>query len=425
MITASQRQSNNGSPRKINQTLKLYIPLPKIVAKNTNAAALKTCYDLYSLNDIDIVEHIKDNIDNIVIIDPAGANALCFRRTWLKNLLTDATCIFYPCINNRGVLPKPYKSMVRIYSNNINVVVPLQDINYAITTDVKRFKLYETDITHEFTVSHDVAFNGGTRIGADHCQSGTNKLLHRLLPLPENNAKIKPQIKNSRIIEIAYSRTITENLSPYDKLINPDPTTYSTPKPSFIFKNNNLEIIDFIYDNGFYTIVKYTFTNILKSNIPNAINDGFNNDKFSNDGFNNDKFSNDGFFEVELTSDGNKIFKLKQKQPKTIRDIDLDITGNLIEDNVWVTEEIKDAIKQTALIFNANNQSSIRVFELVAQKMTPKNNSGGARNKIGSLESLTVKELIVRAKAKQIAYSGLKKIDLIARIRQKGSKKVK
>ena len=45
----------------------------------------------------------------------------------------------------------------------------------------------------------------------------------------------------------------------------------------------------------------------------------------------------------------------------------------------------------------------------------------GGRNKKGSLESLTVKELIIRAKAKKIAYSGLKKIDLIARIRQNRS----
>ena len=249
-----------------------------------------------------------------------------------------------------------------------------------------------------------------------------------------NNATIQPQIKKSWIIKIEYSRTITENnpegesLNFYDPLIQAlIPPGYSTPQKSFIFNNisKNLEINDHMY-NGIYTIVKYTFTNIsIKSNITNAINDGFNNNGINND----------GFFEVELTSDG-KILKSQQvqKQLKTnktkTRHIKLDITGKLTEDNVWVTDEIKYAIKQTALIFNEtfnsnNNSSSIPVFERVAILLNKKFvlNSGGARNKIGSLESLTVKELIVRAKAKQIAYSGLKKFDLIARIRQKGSKK--
>ena len=249
-----------------------------------------------------------------------------------------------------------------------------------------------------------------------------------------NNATIQPQIKKSWIIKIEYSRTITENnpegesLNFYDPLIQAlIPPGYSTPQKSFIFNNisKNLEINDHMY-NGIYTIVKYTFTNIsIKSNITNAINDGFNNNGINND----------GFFEVELTSDG-KILKSQQvqKQLKTnktrSRQIKLDIKGKLTEDNVWVTDEIKYAIKQTALIFNEtlnynNNSSSIPVFERVAILLNTKFalNSGGARNKIGSLESLTVKELIVRAKAKQIAYSGLKKIDLIARIRQKGSKK--
>ena len=175
-----------GSPRRRRRLRNLLnyplpLPIPIIDETHTTAAALETCYDLYSLEDIDIEKYTNEDADNIVIIDTTCKNAIGFKRTWLENLLTDAKCIFYPCYNYKVRLSE---CMVRIYSNNINVVVPLQDVDDAIKTDVKRFKLYKTDITHEFTASHDVAVSHGTMVGADHCQDGTNKLLYRLLPDP-------------------------------------------------------------------------------------------------------------------------------------------------------------------------------------------------------------------------------------------------
>lgn len=150
----------------------------------------QNCFDFTMYSDENIKKHISaDKNNNIVIISPSGKKSTCFSRTELKQLLKDQDTVFYPCIGRDGYFPvDKQKTMVRIYSNDFNVVVPVTDVKTAISnTAASIFRIHETDEKYETTASSRTTHNmqdDAARVSADHCQQGSDKQLYRLLPHP-------------------------------------------------------------------------------------------------------------------------------------------------------------------------------------------------------------------------------------------------
>jgi hypothetical protein len=151
----------------------------------------KTCFDFIMYGDEDIKEYLNPenniNSDNLVIIDPNQTRGICSSRTYLENLLRDPSMRFYPCIRvpQGGFQFVRNKTLIRIHSNNFNVVVPITDVKKAMSgQNGNIFKLYKTDTEYEFTSGANAAYLIGREayVSADHCQSGSNKTLYRLLP---------------------------------------------------------------------------------------------------------------------------------------------------------------------------------------------------------------------------------------------------
>ena len=205
-----------GSPARINKKI-LYLLLSLTNAyteKNgfqfetyvvdENLIAPNDCYDVIMYDTYKITEYLRDDLEAIMFVNVvAGADVenfsvLCYTKAYIRQYISDyGNKIFYECNgsgpfidytrdqiiegrnvgNSRKHNLTPYIKLPLV--GGTNVLFPLYQIWKVLESDKRVFYVFrEADL--EFTVSHDVSYNEGSYVSANHCQDGTSEAVYSI-----------------------------------------------------------------------------------------------------------------------------------------------------------------------------------------------------------------------------------------------------
>lgn len=175
----------------------------------------RRCNDIINLDEEDIEEYIKDK-DNIMFVNvsPAGLrqppndvfSAICYTKENLKNYINSYDNIFYKCsiqnsfidYNNDQIIEgvivtgrtheeMPYIKLPLL--GGTNILFPLYKIWKVLESDKKVFYIFPREELN-YTVSHDVSYNEGNYLSANHCQEGSRESVYDIKICGGNNCFI-------------------------------------------------------------------------------------------------------------------------------------------------------------------------------------------------------------------------------------------
>jgi hypothetical protein len=150
------------------------------------------CFDFVMYDDTRAGEYLDENPkEHIILTGPPnaehqmGSNAVCFTRERLKQLLGDPASVYHPCKASASAeyVPLVNWKLIKVALANFTIFVPESDVRSAHKNDAcKVFQARPTTSTLERTASKQFV-NTSNRFSSDHCQTGTEKLVHRLYPV--------------------------------------------------------------------------------------------------------------------------------------------------------------------------------------------------------------------------------------------------
>jgi len=168
-----------------------------------NLIAPKDCYDVIIFDTYKITEYLRDEMESIMFVNVSGDDVenfsvLCYTKAYIRQYISDyGNKIFYECngsgpfidyendqiIEGRNVGNSrkhnliPYIKLPLV--GGTNVLFPLYQILKVLESDKKVFYVFrQPDL--EFTVSHDVSYNDGSYVSANHCQDGTAEAVYNI-----------------------------------------------------------------------------------------------------------------------------------------------------------------------------------------------------------------------------------------------------
>lgn len=149
----------------------------------------RKCLDYVSLDEVTIASHVGQSSDNLVLIDSTGRTAACASRSQIRESIKDPTAVFYPCVrrpDNRGLAANFSAPLIKV-SVGSNYFVPFDDVRRLAhpSTKAQVYMVLPTTTRHERTTSKRAArlIGEAAWVSADHCQEGTAKTVHRLVPV--------------------------------------------------------------------------------------------------------------------------------------------------------------------------------------------------------------------------------------------------
>lgn len=179
----------------IPQALLYPIPEPQITSSQTFEQMLVggLCFNIVDYDYRKVFEYINEpeqqNLyDNIVFIDKRTHKAVCFTKSQIEHSLQDYSSIYLPCVGKNNGFPVATNIMlIKIFSpSGEPVYVPYEDITNLLYNpkfaNIQIFKLIESYVTINYTASADAVIQKNF-VSSHHCQVGTNKRVHRLLPI--------------------------------------------------------------------------------------------------------------------------------------------------------------------------------------------------------------------------------------------------
>lgn len=146
-----------------------------------------TCFDVEELEEENVLKFLNDDPDeNIVILDDdTHLNGVCWKRTNLRNITKDLSAISLPCAGPSGGFPvDERKKFYKISAKNYQAFIPENDLNFLLNSSNNIFQLEKTGVTILTTASASSIINRDF-VSADHCQDGTSKIIHRLIPVKQ------------------------------------------------------------------------------------------------------------------------------------------------------------------------------------------------------------------------------------------------
>ena len=168
-----------------------------------NLISPKDCYDVIMFDTYKITEYLRDEMESIMFVNVSGDDVenfsvLCYTKAYIRQYISDyGNKIFYECngsgpfidyendqiIEGRNVGNSrkhnliPYIKLPLV--GGTNVLFPLYQIWKVLESDKKVFYVFrQPDL--EFTVSHDVSYNEGSYVSANHCQDGTAEAVYNI-----------------------------------------------------------------------------------------------------------------------------------------------------------------------------------------------------------------------------------------------------
>ena len=168
-----------------------------------NLIAPKDCYDVIMFDTYKITEYLRDEMESIMFVNVSGEDVenfsvLFYTKAYIRHYISDyGNKIFYECngsgpfidyendqiIEGRNVGNSrkhnliPYIKLPLV--GGTNVLFPLYQIWKVLESDKKVFYVFrQPDL--EFTVSHDVSYNEGSYVSANHCQDGTAEAVYNI-----------------------------------------------------------------------------------------------------------------------------------------------------------------------------------------------------------------------------------------------------
>lgn len=176
--------------------------LPK--PSNTNLGMRPSkAYDYFELEEFDVDEYIQKNPnENIVLFLSGTSDAFFYEAKRLETDIEDDNKVVYPCVNQAIVLDPTVRpvlgidmrmAMLRLNLTNLTVKVPIKDVHTAIEMahngEENIFVIVPTDLKFKKTASFNAAFPStpNSWVSADHCQTGSDITVYRLLPFTTSN----------------------------------------------------------------------------------------------------------------------------------------------------------------------------------------------------------------------------------------------
>jgi hypothetical protein len=204
-----------GSPARLNKKI-LYLLLSlsnayteknlfqfETYVVDENLIAPKDCYDVIMFDTYKITEYLREEMESIMFVnvsvdDVENFSVLCYTKAYIRQYISDyGNKIFYEC-NGSGAFID-YENDQIIEGRNVgnsrkhnlipyiklplvggtNVLFPLYQIWKVLESDKKVFYVFrQPDL--EFTISHDVSYNDGSYVSANHCQDGTAEAVYNI-----------------------------------------------------------------------------------------------------------------------------------------------------------------------------------------------------------------------------------------------------
>ena len=168
-----------------------------------NLISPKDCYDVIMFDTYKITEYLRDEMESIMFVNVSGDDVenfsvLCYTKAYIRQYISDyGNKIFYECngsgpfidytrdqiIEGRNVGNSrkhnliPYIKLPLV--GGTNVLFPLYQIWKVLESDKRVFYVFrQADL--EFTISHDVSYNEGSYVSANHCQDGTAEAVYSI-----------------------------------------------------------------------------------------------------------------------------------------------------------------------------------------------------------------------------------------------------
>ena len=168
-----------------------------------NLIAPKDCYDVIMFDTYKITEYLRDEMESIMFVNVSGDDVenfsvLCYTKAYIRQYISDyGNKIFYECngsgpfidyendqiIEGRNVGNSrkhnliPYIKLPLV--GGTNVLFPLYQIWKVLESDKKVFYVFRQP-NLEFTISHDVSYNDGSYVSANHCQQDTAEAVYNI-----------------------------------------------------------------------------------------------------------------------------------------------------------------------------------------------------------------------------------------------------
>jgi hypothetical protein len=147
-----------------------------------------TCFDFIMYDDTRAAEYLAKDPDEHIILtgpstaeNPMGSGAVCFTRKRLQNLRSELTAVFHPCQGSSGISRR--HKLIKVALGSFTVYIPDADVEAACRNT--KFKVFQTRAStttvERMAPAEFVRSNNG--FSTDHCQEGTQKVVHRLHPV--------------------------------------------------------------------------------------------------------------------------------------------------------------------------------------------------------------------------------------------------
>jgi len=151
---------------------------------------IQNVFDIQGHNDMPVIDFLMQYQGNACIFETGGVQTGT-TKSLLKDEIESGSSIFYECVERKvyqppkfngrfgpsNVINRPY---VKIAING-TFYVPLEDA-IKIFGAHQFWQVVPTQVILQYTCGRDSAIAGGPVVGGDHCQDGTEKRVHRLVP---------------------------------------------------------------------------------------------------------------------------------------------------------------------------------------------------------------------------------------------------
>ncbi len=207
--------------KQINEILSVYITVRKSTEPINNDVKCdidfnKKIMDFISLEENVVADYLKENKDNIVIVDEKQNYTLSSKSN-IKKALSDPNYQYYACKGVLDVLDVRGKYIDDVIYFKLQIigvmtgeVVPFNDMLAIVTGNQQIVKIMNTNLRLPAMVSLRVV-DGGSLVSASHCQAGTE---HKIARIVACNINISNQSKS------------------LSRKNNPESMFYFTPKKS-------------------------------------------------------------------------------------------------------------------------------------------------------------------------------------------------
>jgi hypothetical protein len=191
-----QTELINDQEHEIDRMAPMPVKTERVVSSASNEPLYRMfageCMDFSEADVTQISAYLAADQDHLVILGPGDgivrfASAVCSSKQAMKQNLKNSTSLALPCVGRRenGDADWPAtraSTLVKINLSTWIAWVPYNDVNTMIESDEILWQIVPNDQIVEATASARAVLTMDW-ISADHCQSGTSKLIHRLQPI--------------------------------------------------------------------------------------------------------------------------------------------------------------------------------------------------------------------------------------------------